>query len=74
MPALLEVPFMLFIGVTSFVGQVLYGRSFQLEPPSRLAAVNYLQVGCGPPGSPLAGFETSFSDWLFKTDCLLREV
>ncbi|KAK9805348.1 hypothetical protein WJX73_004755 [Symbiochloris irregularis] len=44
LPTPFDALVMLFIGVTSFGGQVLYGRSFQLEPPSKLAAVNYLQV------------------------------
>lgn len=35
---------MLFVGVTSFFGQVFLGRGYQLEVASKVAAVNYLQV------------------------------
>ncbi|MCJ1429072.1 hypothetical protein MMC29_006985 [Sticta canariensis] len=35
---------MVVVGATSFFGQILLGRGYQLEMASKVAAVNYLQV------------------------------
>ncbi|KAK9813698.1 hypothetical protein WJX73_004090 [Symbiochloris irregularis] len=43
-PSAQDALIMVFVGVTSFVGQVLLGRGYQLEVASKVAAVNYLQV------------------------------
>ena len=36
---------MLAVAVTSFGGQLVLGRAYQIEVASKVAAVNYVQVG-----------------------------
>lgn len=44
-PEPLDALVMVFVGASSFFGQLLLGRGYQLELASKVAAVNYLQVG-----------------------------
>ena len=49
MPKLLDWALMLAVAVTSFGGQLVLGRAYQIEVASKVAAVNYVQVrACCP--------------------------